>query len=954
MKRLTVFVLALIMVVSLAVPAGAVINPDDYRQNPGDKRWYVKLNNFISAVAASFNDITNLISNFISWNQDFIMAVTAVPTYVDADTFTLPGNHTGIMPPARRLQIDLGVDGLKPNSVNSSSYGAPLTTVNLQIANLTANIRAVNVVATRTGLWPHGPGYIMARDFGVAGQTAINDAKTYIGSVQRTLIVAPEIPGQSETWTISDKLIIPANITLKVERGAVLSVTIPDVDIAGMTRANPCQVTWTGHGLSTGDKVFISGITQTGWTYLNGGQYTITKVNDNAFTILVNTSSATYFPANYNPATDPGKISKVLYISGGLQAGEYQIFAAAPGKVAFGPGAVDAVKPEWWGAVPDGVTDCSQAIQAAFNSLPLNNGGHVHFANGKYYLVSQVNLPGIVTDANTNRQCIIKITGDNSILYTDQAITMLTRGWPSNENQASSYAYASFVVDGINFRGTSNRAQIGLDLHCTYASKISNLRFDTLGIGLRLTYAMMPEVTNCMAYDCVITGYATHSGRDLWPATSTYSTNTGIFRSCRAYCNPHVEVAIPNTARANPTVFNWTSHGLSSGDLIFIDKVTQADWTALNHRRFAITKINNDSFSIAVDSTGYGADYVQDANGKYGKWVGGFRLINSTMDFYQCITEGNNPTDDIYIDTVGWVMTSNYIFDNHHSETVPYGATLYLKWYGGKIHLINFYGNAGSGSCNIDAYDTAAAVYGTIKFFGYHSSNSGKIRLPADSVSQCLWWDFSNCGGYGQGLDMTNTAYWWGEAIPNFMCNYSSYGWGPAHYSPFWRFYVGEGVYVRKTTFGAFTYKGLKAEAVSDGTGGLGTYDSANSQTTMLRQKAQEITITANATPTQTVTNFIPAGVMVIGFTVRVTEAIGGATTFGVEDVAGTPVKWLTGVGVSLGSTGNLAKSDPTTCPGPKIYAATSNITIRGNANFDGTGKVRITCHYIYLEPPGS
>lgn len=51
--------------------------------------------------------------------------------------------------------------------------------------------------------------------------------------------------------------------------------------------------------------------------------------------------------------------------------------------VVFGPGAVEKVFPEWWGAAADGTTDDTSAIQAAFRSIS-STGGTVAFAPATY------------------------------------------------------------------------------------------------------------------------------------------------------------------------------------------------------------------------------------------------------------------------------------------------------------------------------------------------------------------------------------------------------------------------------------------------------------------------------------------------------------------------------------------------------------------------------------------
>ena len=57
---------------------------------------------------------------------------------------------------------------------------------------------------------------------------------------------------------------------------------------------------------------------------------------------------------------------KTVTFNGHVDAGLYQIFEGA-GTVSLGAGSVEGVYPQWWGAVADGVTDDTAAIQAAIN-----------------------------------------------------------------------------------------------------------------------------------------------------------------------------------------------------------------------------------------------------------------------------------------------------------------------------------------------------------------------------------------------------------------------------------------------------------------------------------------------------------------------------------------------------------------------------------------------------------
>jgi hypothetical protein len=74
--------------------------------------------------------------------------------------------------------------------------------------------------------------------------------------------------------------------------------------IEGMTRAAACVVTWTAHGMTTGDKVTFAAIEQADWTALNA-EHTITYIGANSFSIPVNTSA---YAGDYVPATDPGTV----------------------------------------------------------------------------------------------------------------------------------------------------------------------------------------------------------------------------------------------------------------------------------------------------------------------------------------------------------------------------------------------------------------------------------------------------------------------------------------------------------------------------------------------------------------------------------------------------------------------------------------------------------------------
>lgn len=82
-------------------------------------------------------------------------------------------------------------------------------------------------------------------------------------------------------------------IRFYTNRGAVLEAS---KNISNASQANPCVITCVGHGLSTGNTVYIAGVT--GMTQLNGKYYKITVLTPDTFSLQsvdgTNINSATY------------------------------------------------------------------------------------------------------------------------------------------------------------------------------------------------------------------------------------------------------------------------------------------------------------------------------------------------------------------------------------------------------------------------------------------------------------------------------------------------------------------------------------------------------------------------------------------------------------------------------------------------------------------------------------
>lgn len=63
---------------------------------------------------------------------------------------------------------------------------------------------------------------------------------------------------------------------------------------------------------------------------------------------------------------------------------------------------------------------------------------------------------------------------------------------------------------------------------------------------------------------------------------------------------------ITGISNANPAVVTAVGHGLLTDDTTYVDSFTGGTWNTVDDRRYAITRINNDTFSIPVDGTSLG------------------------------------------------------------------------------------------------------------------------------------------------------------------------------------------------------------------------------------------------------------------------------------------------------------------------------------------------------------
>jgi len=125
----------------------------------------------------------------------------------------------------------------------------------------------------------------------------------------------PDYPPQelvridNDSWTLSEVDLTPdqaspTNIAVET------NTTVATGSITALTKANPAQVTASGHGLSTGDKVHIYSVG--GMVEVNNFLYTVTVVNSNEFTIAYANSGTAVNSTGFTTYTSGGTFEKAV------------------------------------------------------------------------------------------------------------------------------------------------------------------------------------------------------------------------------------------------------------------------------------------------------------------------------------------------------------------------------------------------------------------------------------------------------------------------------------------------------------------------------------------------------------------------------------------------------------------------------------------------------------------
>lgn len=192
----------------------------------------------------------------------------------------------------------------------------------------------------------------------------------------------------------------------------------------------------------------------------------------------------------------------------------------------------DGIRPEWFGAKADGVTNDSVAVQKAFN-IGTSRGLKIKFSFGKTYLVNTsiaipIGLPGTAR--------FIEIEGYGAKIKTTAAITIFNR-MPVDQNGTGVGMNEAVIIKGIDFIGNRTAGQRGVFIGATYGTRIEDCHFQDLDTALHLAFCLMATVDNVRYGGNVTDNLCITSGNGHWTGATTInsSSNTTTVRANRIF-----------------------------------------------------------------------------------------------------------------------------------------------------------------------------------------------------------------------------------------------------------------------------------------------------------------------------------------------------------------------------------------------------------------------------------
>lgn len=481
------------------------------------------------------------------------------------------------------------------------------------------------------------------------------------------------------------------------------------------------------------------------WVFVSPGTYRIATPPNGGYT------APFFFAAGGQLWPDAGK---VLEFAGAVQAPITRLFAGS-GSIVFNYDTL--VRPEWWGAVADGATDDSAAIQAAISSL--SSGGVVELRARSYAIATYLRVTSshvTICGVGQNATQLIVTNGLGS------GIAVLGSTINQNYTQVSNCRVANLSVVKKN----PDNGGAGIELYYTAVARIENVQVSGFLNGISLRRATNTQIDRALVTAAGplsnFVGFSIDGSPGGFSTTTTNATTAG-----------------------SNTVFNVAADpsraGVSSGDSIVVDANGQ------NQEACIVTAIT--ATTITVASTQYAhasgitiIDYFGASAGYLGTssnatTVGTNTVFNVSPDPTRY---GINVNDPITVE-LGGPNQETCVVSALTSTTITVAST--GKSHASGVGIYEFIGGRGDThgnvssvfrDCWVDAGSNALSSIG-IKIFASYAGNAdcGDLLFDAPQTASTAYGmslDFSNVMTYSDAdsdIEILNPVldYWWVHGI---------------------------------------------------------------------------------------------------------------------------------------------------------------------------------------------
>ena len=368
--------------------------------------------------------------------------------------------------------------------------------------------------------------------------------------------------------------------------------------ITAISKANPCQVTQVGHGYINGDKIFIANVG--GMTQINNLFFTVARVDDDNYTIGVDSSAYTTFTSQGDSTKGFGASFEfndtlITYGKNSIQIKGYDTYATealanADGYAlhrAFWDGGVEQL-----GFFVDKYKDSKNAWGTGYIASSIKRGkplssssAHNPFADltgGANYYYSAVDLAhrrdGVNGNVNATSRFHVKSVFQNSAL----AMLSLAHGQYSQTD-----TYCAWYNSTYNYpKGCNSGALKDVD--------------DATVIFTSDGYS-----TSCTTGSGVALAKTAHNGQ----ACGVVGLNGGMYEISIGITAIAADLTVSAISAANPCeITTSAAHGLTTNDFVRIGSIAAGTLaTAINDKIWQVTVTATDKFTIVLDSSGLSA-----------------------------------------------------------------------------------------------------------------------------------------------------------------------------------------------------------------------------------------------------------------------------------------------------------------------------------------------------------